>query len=180
MKTKTTALLLWGKRLLVYVLGLYIMAVGVVCSSRSALGVTPVSSLGNVLYLIGSAAGAPAFVNLGNCTTGVFCLYLLAEFLVLRREFKHFTASATYMLNCALGTVLMLGAAVLVVVKAPALREGLGLAGPRRSLYEHVWFLRLHATQRYYGLSPARRTPPAFASRASSCASSSASGVFLK
>ncbi|MBR4132811.1 MAG: hypothetical protein IKT99_07510 [Oscillospiraceae bacterium] len=45
---------------------------------------------------------------------------------LLRREFKHFTASATYMLNCALGTVLMLGAAVLVLIKAPALREGLG------------------------------------------------------
>ena len=41
MKTKTTPLLLWGKRLLVYVLGLFIMAVGVVCSSRSALGVPP-------------------------------------------------------------------------------------------------------------------------------------------
>ena len=80
--------LLWGKRILVYVLGLYIMAVGVVFSSRSALGVTPVSSLGNVLYLIGRAAGAPSYVNLGNCTTGVFCLYLLAEFLVLRRDFK--------------------------------------------------------------------------------------------
>ena len=88
MKTKTNPLLLWSKRLLVYVLGLFIMAVGVVCSSRSALGVTPVSSLGNVLYLIGQAAGAPAFVNLGNCTTGVFCLYLLVEFLILRRDFK--------------------------------------------------------------------------------------------
>ena len=88
MKKKTNPLLLWGKRLLIYVLGLYIMAAGVVCSSRSALGVTPVSSLGNVLYLIGKSAGAPGFVNLGNCTTGVFCLYLLAEFLVLRRDFK--------------------------------------------------------------------------------------------
>lgn len=88
MKTKSSPVLLWGKRLLVYVLGLYIMAIGVVCSSRSALGVTPVSSLGNVLYLIGESAGAPSFVNLGNCTTAVFCLYLLVEFLILRRDFK--------------------------------------------------------------------------------------------
>ena len=88
MKAKSKPLVLWGKRILVYVLGLYIMAVGVVCSSRSALGVTPVSSLGNVLYLIGSSAGAPSFVNLGNCTTAVFCLYLVAEFLVLRRDFQ--------------------------------------------------------------------------------------------
>ena len=88
MKTKTNPLLLWGKRILVYVLGMYLMAIGVVCSSRSALGVTPVSSLGNVLYQIGASAGAPAFVNLGNCTTAVFCLYLVIEFLILRRDFK--------------------------------------------------------------------------------------------
>ena len=88
MKTKTNPLLLWGKRLLIYVLGMYLMAIGVVCSSRSALGVTPVSSLGNVLYRIGVSAGAPSFVNLGNCTTAVFCLYLVVEFLILRRDFK--------------------------------------------------------------------------------------------
>ncbi len=88
MKSNSSPIVLWGKRLLVYVLGLYIMAIGVVCSSRSALGVTPVSSLGNVLFLIGSSAGAPSFMNLGNCTTAVFCLYLIAEFLVLRRDFK--------------------------------------------------------------------------------------------
>ena len=88
MKTKTDPKLMWAKRLLIYVLGLYLMAVGVVFSSRSALGVSPVSSLGNVLFQIGSSAGAPSYVNLGNCTTAVFCLYLLAEFLVLRRDFK--------------------------------------------------------------------------------------------
>ena len=88
MKMKKSSLLVWSKRLLIYVLGLYIMAIGVVCSSRSALGVTPVSSLGNVLYQIGASAGAPSFVNLGNCTTAVFCLYLVVEFLILRRDFK--------------------------------------------------------------------------------------------
>lgn len=41
---------------------------------------------------------------------------------LLRREFKHFTASANYMLNCGLGTVLMLGAAVVVLLKAPQIR----------------------------------------------------------
>ena len=88
MKTKSAPLLVWSKRILIYVLGLYIMAIGVVCSSRSALGVTPVSSLGNVLYMIGSSAGAPSFMNLGNCTTAVFCLYLVIEALILRRDFK--------------------------------------------------------------------------------------------
>ena len=88
MKQNSGLLLPWLKRLLIYVLGMYLMAIGVVFSSRSDLGVSPVSSLGNVLYLIGRSAGAPAFVNLGNCTTGVFCLYLLAEALILGREFK--------------------------------------------------------------------------------------------
>ena len=42
---------------------------------------------------------------------------------LLRREFKHFTASATYMLNCGLGTIMMLAAAVLLVIKAPQVRQ---------------------------------------------------------
>ena len=41
---------------------------------------------------------------------------------LLRREFKRFTASATYMLNCGLGLVMMLGIAVLVVIKAAQIR----------------------------------------------------------
>ena len=88
MKIKTNPYLLWGKRILIYVLGLYLTAMGVVFSARSALGVSPVSSLGNVLFQIGRDAGAPAVVNLGNCTTAVFCLYLLVELLILRRDFK--------------------------------------------------------------------------------------------
>ena len=41
---------------------------------------------------------------------------------LLRREFKHFTSSAPYMLNCALGSVMMVGVSVLVLIKAPELR----------------------------------------------------------
>ena len=44
---------------------------------------------------------------------------------LLRREFKRFTSSANYMLNCGLGTVFMLGAAVLAAVKAGAIRSAL-------------------------------------------------------
>ena len=88
MNTSTSPLLLWIKRLLIYILGLFLMAAGVVFSARSSLGVSPVSSLGNVLYQIGQSAGAPAFVNLGNCTTAVFCVYLLAELLLLGKNFK--------------------------------------------------------------------------------------------
>lgn len=49
-----------------------------------------------------------------------------AKSALLRREFRHFTGNANYMLNCALGTVMMLGASVLVIVKAPQLREAVG------------------------------------------------------
>ncbi len=78
----------WGKRLLVYAAGLYMMAMGVVFSARSSLGVSPVGSLANVLYQIGLARNAPDYVNLGNCTIAVYCLYILTEFLLLRRDFR--------------------------------------------------------------------------------------------
>ena len=80
--------LLWAKRLLIYLLGLYLMAVGVVFSAASSLGVSPVGSLANVLYQIGLANGAPDYVNLGNCTIAVYCLYILTEFILLRKDFK--------------------------------------------------------------------------------------------
>jgi len=78
----------WAKRLLVYLLGLYLMAVGVVFSAASSLGVSPVGSLANVLYQIGLDQGAPSYVNLGNCTTAVYCLYILTELILLRKDFK--------------------------------------------------------------------------------------------
>ena len=118
MKNKTNPALLWGKRLLIYVLGMYLMAVGVVFSSRSDLGVSPVSSLGNVLYRIGSSAGAPEYVNLGNCTTGVFCLYLLAEFLVLRRDFKP-AMLLQILASLLFGQLVNLASAMLYALPAP-------------------------------------------------------------
>lgn len=81
-------LLRWGKRLFIYCLGLYLMAIGVVFSSASGLGVSPVGALANVLYLIGCAENAPSFVTLGNCTIAVYCLYILVELLLLRRDFE--------------------------------------------------------------------------------------------
>ena len=78
----------WAKRAAVYLAGLYCMAIGVVFSARSALGVSPVGSLANVLYQIGLASRAPGWVTLGNCTTAVYCLYILAELALLRKNFK--------------------------------------------------------------------------------------------
>lgn len=81
-------ILRWIKRALVYLAGLYLMAAGVVFSARSDLGVSPVGSLANVLCQIALASRAPDYINLGNCTTAVYFLYILAELLILRREFK--------------------------------------------------------------------------------------------
>ena len=79
---------LWARRFLVYLAGLFLMACGVVFSARSQLGVSPVGSLANVAYQIGLRFGAPAWVNLGNCTIAVYCLYILTELVLLRRDFK--------------------------------------------------------------------------------------------
>ena len=49
---KKELVLCWAKRLLVYVAGLFCMAVGVVLSVKSALGVSPVTSLANVVSQI--------------------------------------------------------------------------------------------------------------------------------
>ena len=81
-------LLRWAKRLLCYLGGMYLIALGVVISARSSLGVSPVGSLANVLYQIALDRNAPSYVNLGNLTTLTYCLYILAEFLLLRRDFK--------------------------------------------------------------------------------------------
>ncbi len=87
-KVNRRFVLLWTKRLLVYLVGLYCMAIGVVFSAKSALGVSPVGSLANVLYQIGLDQDAPGFVNLGNCTIAVYCLYILVELIILRKDFK--------------------------------------------------------------------------------------------
>ena len=119
MNIKTNPYLLWGKRIVVYVLGLYLVAVGVVFSARSALGVSPVSSLGNVLYQVALAAGAPAVFNLGNCTTAVFCIYLLVEFLVLLKDFK-LEMLMQIIVSFLFGQLVNLAGAMLRSLPAPA------------------------------------------------------------
>lgn len=42
---------------------------------------------------------------------------------LLKKEFKRFTSSSIYMMNCGLGSVIMLGMAVAAIVKADALRS---------------------------------------------------------
>lgn len=68
-------------RILVYCLGLLLLAFGVAVSVNSDLGVSPVNSLPYVISRIIN-------VQLGTCVTAVFCSYILAQVLILRREFQ--------------------------------------------------------------------------------------------
>lgn len=71
------------KRILVYILGLFVMSIGVCLSINSGLGVSPVNSLPYVLHSVFQ-------IPLGICITAVFSLFIFLQFLLLRRAFKPF------------------------------------------------------------------------------------------
>lgn len=70
-----------GLRLVTYIAGLFILALGVAFSINSQLGVSPVSSLPYVLSL------ATGF-NMGLTTILVYILFVLLQMLILRKDFK--------------------------------------------------------------------------------------------
>ena len=87
--TDKNTVLLWGKRLLIYVCGLFCIATGIAFSAKSGLGVSPVGSPANVLYQIGLDRGLPeSLFNLGNWTIAVYCVYILMQIVMLGRKFK--------------------------------------------------------------------------------------------
>jgi uncharacterized membrane protein YczE len=69
------------KRLVVYCLGLFIMALGVSFSVKSNLGVSPVNSIPKVLSEIFTQ------LSMGSWTTIIFCCFILVQLLVLGRKF---------------------------------------------------------------------------------------------
>ncbi len=68
-------------RLLVYLLGLFLLAMGVAISINSNLGVSPVSSLPYIFSLILN-------LPMSLCIAGVFAVYILLQALILRRAFR--------------------------------------------------------------------------------------------
>lgn len=70
-----------GKRLLIYILGLFFMAMGVSFSVKSDLGVSPVNSIPYVVSLITG-------IEQGICVTVVFCCFIFVQFLILLKKFK--------------------------------------------------------------------------------------------
>lgn len=68
-------------RILRYIFGLALMALGVAFSVNSNLGVSPVNSLPYVISQI-------LKTDMGTCITGVFSCYILVQILLLRKQFK--------------------------------------------------------------------------------------------
>lgn len=79
MKKSTTVQ--WAFRIGFYVLGLFIIALGVAFSLNSNLGISPVNSLP---YVVSQVTG----VAMGTWVIIIFCGYILLQILILRREFK--------------------------------------------------------------------------------------------
>lgn len=71
----------WVFRVLIYVLGLFLMAFGVAIAANSDLGISPVNSLP---YVVSAVVNRDP----GTCVTLVFCSYILLQIVILRREFK--------------------------------------------------------------------------------------------
>ena len=73
----------WIARVIIYMIGLLILAFGVAFSVNSNLGVSPVNSLPYVISLIVEK-------KLGTCVTVVFISYILLQILILRKDFQWF------------------------------------------------------------------------------------------
>lgn len=68
-------------RIVVYIIGLFVLALGVVFSINSGLGVSPVNSLP---YVISKITGR----DLGVIVIIVFSFFILVQIVILRKEFK--------------------------------------------------------------------------------------------
>ncbi len=69
------------KRVLMYLLGLLIIAIGINFSKMSGLGISPVSSIPRALEVIWG-------FTLGTMVIVIYCVLVLAQILVLRKKFE--------------------------------------------------------------------------------------------
>ncbi len=69
------------KRIAIYLIGLFILSLGVAISVKSGLGVTSVNSIPYALSLIFTT-------DMGMFTAGLYILFVLIQALILRRNFK--------------------------------------------------------------------------------------------
>lgn len=71
----------WIARVVIYAIGLLVLAFGVAFSVNSNLGVSPVNSFPYVVSLIVGK-------SLGTCVTVIFISYILLQILILRKDFQ--------------------------------------------------------------------------------------------
>lgn len=72
---------LWVRKILVYVLGMFILAMGVSVSVKTNLGISPLNALPYVVSRV-------LQVDQGIIVTVLFSLYVLAQIAILRKDFK--------------------------------------------------------------------------------------------
>ncbi len=72
---------LFLRKIVVYCIGLFILALGVSISKVSSLGVSPVNSIPAVLSNI-------LHIDMGICTTSVFVVFIFIQICIMRKEFK--------------------------------------------------------------------------------------------
>ena len=69
------------KRIIIYCIGLFIMAIGVTFSVKSNLGVSPVNAIPYVVSLISG-------LDQGLCVSVIFCSYIILQVFILKKDFK--------------------------------------------------------------------------------------------
>ncbi|MBM6869523.1 hypothetical protein H7U37_02930 [Pseudoflavonifractor phocaeensis] len=123
----------------IYVVGLFFMALGVALSVNANLGISPVNSLPYVVSVISG-------IDQGTCVIIIFCLYILVQILILRREFRLidltqivFSTIFGYLVNFAkwlvgdfalptyVGQLVMMAVSIVVVALGVALYVEAGL-----------------------------------------------------
>lgn len=83
------------KRVLTYLAGLMIIALGINISKLSGLGIAPVSSVPRALEValterfgLNPLIGGEKLITTGNMVIVIYCLLVLAQLIVLRKDFK--------------------------------------------------------------------------------------------
>lgn len=71
----------WERRIPIYLIGMFLMTIGVNLSVLSGIGVSPIDTLPYIVSLI-------AQKSLGLSTTLVFSVYILLQIVILRRRFQ--------------------------------------------------------------------------------------------
>ena len=105
------------KRLVVFCAGQMILALGVVVAVKSALGASPTTAIPNVIYQILQSKGSTS-LGLGTITTAIYCVYILVQLIILRRDFK-LRMLLEIAVSFIFGYFLSLGQVILAFIPAP-------------------------------------------------------------